>query len=155
MASNCSHQEPWLLENGNLKSLTKETRHGHGRTAHNLSSSSLRKKSDLTLISKIPYGCLRQMLANLQEVVFGTKLFVLFPAVPLAILAGCYGFGRVSSCSLQSWFIYILYIYISKMLNYSIEGTLMIIESEFIKKYGFRDFYEWILGLFYSGDVAI
>ncbi|XP_062165590.1 vacuolar cation/proton exchanger 3-like [Alnus glutinosa] len=94
MASNCSHQEPWLLENGNLKSLTKETRHGHGRTAHNLSSSSLRKKSDLTLISKIPYGCLRQMLANLQEVVFGTKLFVLFPAVPLAILAGCYGFGR-------------------------------------------------------------
>jgi Ca2+:H+ antiporter len=94
-----SHQEPWLLENGNLKSLTKEMRHGHGRTAHNLSSSSLRKKSDLTLVSKIPYVCLRQMLANLQEVVFGTKLFVLFPAIPLAILAECYGFGRVSSSS--------------------------------------------------------
>ncbi|XP_059428030.1 vacuolar cation/proton exchanger 3-like [Corylus avellana] len=89
-----SHQEPWLLENGNLKSLTKEMRHGHGRTAHNLSATSLRKKSDLTLISKIPYVCLRQMLANLQEVVFGTKLFVLFPAIPLAILAECYGFGR-------------------------------------------------------------
>ncbi|KAL5740406.1 hypothetical protein ACOSQ2_029586 [Xanthoceras sorbifolium] len=84
--------EPWLLENGNVKRLSRETR--HGRTAHNMSSSSLRKKSDLTLVSKVRCGCLRHLLANLQEVILGTKLSVLFPAIPLAIIAQCYGFGR-------------------------------------------------------------
>ncbi|KAJ0028088.1 hypothetical protein Pint_35177 [Pistacia integerrima] len=85
-------QEQWLLENGNLKGLSKENR--HGRTAHNMSSSSLRKKSDLTLVSKVPCNFLRQSLANLQEVFLGTKLSVLFPAIPLAIIAHCYNFGR-------------------------------------------------------------
>lgn len=33
-------------------------------------------------------------MANLQEVILGTKLFVLFPAIPLAIVAHVYGFGR-------------------------------------------------------------
>ncbi|XP_044479356.1 vacuolar cation/proton exchanger 3-like [Mangifera indica] len=84
--------EPWLLENGNLKGLSKENR--HGRTAHNMSSSSLRKKSDLTLVSKVPCNCLRQLLANLQEVILGTKLSILFPAIPFAIIAYCYGFGK-------------------------------------------------------------
>ncbi|KAF2288533.1 hypothetical protein GH714_008252 [Hevea brasiliensis] len=87
-----SSQEPWLLEHGNLKGLSKEMR--HGRTAHNMSSSSLRKKSDLTLVSKLRCGLLRNLLTNLQEVILGTKLSVLFPAIPLAILAECYGFGR-------------------------------------------------------------
>ncbi|KAK7836109.1 vacuolar cation/proton exchanger 3 [Quercus suber] len=91
MASN-SLQEPWLLENGNVKTLSKEMR--HGRTHHNMSSSSLRKKSDLKLVSKVPITCLRQLLANLQEVILGTKLSVLFPAIPLAIAAEIYGFGR-------------------------------------------------------------
>ncbi|PPD88341.1 hypothetical protein GOBAR_DD14750 [Gossypium barbadense] len=86
-----SLHEPWLLENG-LKGSSKEIR--HGRTAHNMSSSSLRKKSDLTLVSKVRYAMLRQFLANLQEVILGTKLSVLFPAIPLAIVAECYGFGR-------------------------------------------------------------
>ncbi|KAJ0089170.1 hypothetical protein Patl1_31728 [Pistacia atlantica] len=85
-------QEPLLLENGNLKGLSKENR--HGRTAHNMSSSSLRKKSDLTLVSKVPRNFLRKSLANLQEVFLGTKLSVLFPAIPVAIIAHCYGFGR-------------------------------------------------------------
>ena len=89
-----SLQEPWLLENGNLKGCSKEIR--HGKTAHNRSSSSLRKKSDLTLVSKVRCGMLRQILTNLQEVILGTKLSVLFPAIPLAIVAECYGFGRVS-----------------------------------------------------------
>ncbi|TYH32538.1 hypothetical protein ES288_A01G260100v1 [Gossypium darwinii] len=89
-----SSREPWLLENGNLKGLSKEIR--HGRTAHNMSSSSLRKKSHLTLVSKVPCRKLRQFLANLQEVILGTKLSVLFPAIPLAIVADCYGFARVS-----------------------------------------------------------
>lgn len=82
------------MENGSLKRLTKEHRHGHGRTAHNMSSSSLRKKSDLTLVSKVQFGCLRKFLINLQEVILGTKLSILFPAIPLAIVAQSFGFGR-------------------------------------------------------------
>ncbi|QCE03622.1 Ca2+:H+ antiporter [Vigna unguiculata] len=85
-----------VMENGggaNMKGLlNKEMR--HGRTAHNMSSSSLRKKSDLTLVSKISCGPLKDMLVNIQEVVLGTKLSILFPAVPIAIVAQCYGFGR-------------------------------------------------------------
>ncbi|KAE9622234.1 hypothetical protein Lal_00033003 [Lupinus albus] len=86
-------QEPWMLENGgnNIKGLSKEK---HGRTAHNMSSSSLRKKSSLTLVSKIRCGLLRKLLANFQEVILGTKLSILFPAIPLAIFAQCYGLGR-------------------------------------------------------------
>ncbi|GFY83773.1 cation exchanger 3 [Actinidia rufa] len=83
--------EPWLMENGNLKGMSKETR--HSRTVHNMSSSSLRKKSDMTLVSKVPCGIVRKVLANLQEVILGTKLSVLFPAIPLAIVAQCYGFA--------------------------------------------------------------
>ncbi|XP_042491555.1 vacuolar cation/proton exchanger 3-like [Macadamia integrifolia] len=89
-----SSQEPWNLENGgscNLKGSSKEIR--HGRTAHNMSSSSLRKKSDISLVSKIPCSLLRQFFKNLQEVILGTKLSVLFPAIPLAIIASAYNFG--------------------------------------------------------------
>ncbi|KAL2500537.1 Vacuolar cation/proton exchanger 3 [Forsythia ovata] len=90
--------EPWLLENGNIRCLTKDMKHGHGhshgRTAHNMSSSSLRKKSDLTLVSKVRHGFLRKFLVNLQEVLLGTKLSVLFLAIPFAIAAECRDFGR-------------------------------------------------------------
>lgn len=91
------NQETWIENGGNLKGLSKEMR--HGRTAHNMSSSSLRKKSDLTLVSKVHSGPLRNVLVNLQEVVLGTKLSILFPAIPLAIVAQCYGFARVSLTS--------------------------------------------------------
>ncbi|KAI4324469.1 hypothetical protein MLD38_029957 [Melastoma candidum] len=96
MGSN--QQEVWLIENGgginqNQKGSSLNMKH-HGRTAHNMSSSSLRKKSDLALVSKVPCGFLRNLLANLQEVFLGTKLSVLFPAIPLAIAADSYGFGR-------------------------------------------------------------
>ncbi|KAF7825544.1 vacuolar cation/proton exchanger 3-like [Senna tora] len=89
------HQhEACLLENGNNNptGLSRESR--HGRTAHNMSSSSLRKKSDLTLVSKVRYGLLRNLLVNFQEVILGTKLSVLFPAIPVAIIAHVYGFAR-------------------------------------------------------------
>ncbi|KAF6152849.1 hypothetical protein GIB67_025867 [Kingdonia uniflora] len=43
-------QEPWNLESGNMKWFSKEFRHGW--TAHNMSSSSLWKKFDLSLVSK-------------------------------------------------------------------------------------------------------
>ncbi|CAN1282347.1 Vacuolar cation/proton exchanger 1 [Linum perenne] len=41
-------------------------------------------------------------ITNLKQVVLGTKLAVLFPAVPIAILADLYGFGRpwIFACSL-------------------------------------------------------
>ncbi|KAF8038518.1 hypothetical protein BT93_B1156 [Corymbia citriodora subsp. variegata] len=91
MASN-SCNEACVVENGGLKGSSKETR--PGRTAHNMSSSSLRKKSDIALVSKVPCRSLRRLLANLQEVILGTKLSILFPAIPLAIVAEFYGFGR-------------------------------------------------------------
>ncbi|KAE9603112.1 hypothetical protein Lal_00018702 [Lupinus albus] len=88
------NQEPWLLEGDfNLKGLSREMRHGR-KTAHNMSSSSLRKKSDLTLVSKVNSRFLRNLLGNLQEVILGTKLSILFLAIPLAIIAECYGFAR-------------------------------------------------------------
>ncbi|KAH0453741.1 hypothetical protein IEQ34_018065 [Dendrobium chrysotoxum] len=78
------------------RGLTKEIRqsHGRGRTAHNLSSSSLRKRSDNSLVSKVRFRVLRNLLTNLQEVLLGTKLFVLFLAVPLAFVAHNWRFGR-------------------------------------------------------------
>ncbi|XP_028764360.1 vacuolar cation/proton exchanger 3-like [Neltuma alba] len=89
-----SYQEARLLENGNLKEPTGKEIMRHGRSARKMSSSSLRKKSDLRLVSKVRCALLRNLLANLQEVILGTKLSVLFPAIPLAIAADCYGFGR-------------------------------------------------------------
>ncbi|KAH6798224.1 cation exchanger 1 [Perilla frutescens var. hirtella] len=82
--------EEWLLENGNIKLLSKERR---GRSVHNMSSSSLRKKSDRTLVSKVPVGFLRQFLGNLQEILLGTKLAVLFLAIPFAIVAKYCNYG--------------------------------------------------------------
>ncbi|KAJ1283938.1 hypothetical protein BS78_03G165800 [Paspalum vaginatum] len=79
----------------------RAARHGpHGlsataRTAHNMSASALRKRSDASLVRKVPFEPLRPLLANLQEVFLGTKLAVLFPAVPLAIAAQCASFGQV------------------------------------------------------------
>ncbi|XP_022948688.1 vacuolar cation/proton exchanger 3-like isoform X1 [Cucurbita moschata] len=81
-------QETPILQNGAVKSSLI------GRTAHNMSSSSLRRKSDLTLVSKVRFGCLRLLLVNLQEVILGTKIWFLFPAIPLAVLADSLGFGR-------------------------------------------------------------
>ncbi|GAU27452.1 hypothetical protein TSUD_161380 [Trifolium subterraneum] len=91
-------QQPWLLENGDPKRLTKEARHGHGRsrTAHGMSATALRKKSDHTLVSRVRCAALRNFLVNIQEVILGTKLSILFPAIPAAIIAHYLGLG-------QSW----------------------------------------------------
>ncbi|KAF6147064.1 hypothetical protein GIB67_036783 [Kingdonia uniflora] len=80
------------MENINGKRSSRESR--HGRRAHTLSSSSLRKKSDLALVSKVRIGLLRQFLNNLQQVILGTKLSILFLAIPLAIVADCCHFGK-------------------------------------------------------------
>ncbi|CAA7019268.1 unnamed protein product [Microthlaspi erraticum] len=89
--------EPWAIaesENANAtaKGSSRELR--HGRTAHNMSSSSLRKKSDLRLIQKVPCKTVKNILSNLQEVILGTKLALLFLAIPLAIIANSYHLGR-------------------------------------------------------------
>ncbi|KAK1298187.1 Vacuolar cation/proton exchanger 1a [Acorus calamus] len=94
--------EPGCLERGdNMKGplMNKENvhhhhHHHHGfRSAHNMSTTSLRKKSDLSLVSKLKWGFLRNFLANLQQVFLGTKLAILIPAIPLAIFAFYYHFG--------------------------------------------------------------
>lgn len=84
------------VEEGRSNLLGKEARHGHGRsrTAHNMSATSLRKKSNTSLVEKLPCNLLRKFLTNVLEVLCGTKLVILFPAVPLAILAQCFQFGR-------------------------------------------------------------
>ncbi|KAG8374410.1 hypothetical protein BUALT_Bualt11G0128900 [Buddleja alternifolia] len=91
MEKMASPDQAWLLEHGNIKVLSKEMR--HGRTAHSMSSSSLRKKSDLAIVSRVRIGFLRMFLANLQEVLLGTKLAVLFLAIPFAIVAKYRNFG--------------------------------------------------------------
>ncbi|GAA0183189.1 transporter [Lithospermum erythrorhizon] len=84
-----------LLENGILKTLCSDHRKfKHGRSAHNLSTSSLRMKSENTLVSQVQYGFLRGFLANVQEVILGTKLSLLFITIPLAIMAQILNFGR-------------------------------------------------------------
>lgn len=90
--------EPWsVAENGNASVTTKGSSRElrHGRTAHNMSSSSLRKKSDLRVIQKVPYKGLKDFLSNLQEVILGTKLAILFPAVPAAIICTYCGVSQV------------------------------------------------------------
>ncbi|CAA7061838.1 unnamed protein product [Microthlaspi erraticum] len=70
---------------------TAEISRRNRRTVQNLSATSLiRKRSDLKLISRVRWGFLRRILSNLQEVLLGTKLFLLFPAVPLAVVAHRY-----------------------------------------------------------------
>lgn len=65
---------------------------------NNVSSATsvLRKKSDPMLVTNLRFRMLRRVLTNLQEVILGTKLAVLFPAIPLAIVAEIYRLGRVS-----------------------------------------------------------
>ncbi|KAI8523576.1 hypothetical protein RHMOL_Rhmol13G0084800 [Rhododendron molle] len=85
------------LENGDLLkkgTMGKEENLVVGRTAQNISASLVRKKSDPMLVSKVRFQMVRVFLANIQEVILGTKLCLLFPAIPLAILAECYEFGR-------------------------------------------------------------
>ncbi|KAK7847059.1 vacuolar cation/proton exchanger 1 [Quercus suber] len=93
MGMDSYHEAMNNVENGDSKSLMNKGL-SKGRTPQNVSSSILRKKSDPVLVSKVRFKMIRQFLANLQEVILGTKLAVLFPAIPLAIVADFYNFGR-------------------------------------------------------------
>jgi Ca2+:H+ antiporter len=71
-------------------------------TQQNISSSSssmVRKKSDIVLVTNnnVRFQIFRNVMTNMKEVMLGTKLVVLFPAVPLAVAADFYSLGRVSN----------------------------------------------------------
>lgn len=87
--------DPATMENGN-KSCNKELANRIGLTNMASASSSLRKRSDIALLSKVKHPVLKQILANLQEVVLGTKLAIFFLSIPIAIAAKHFKFGRVS-----------------------------------------------------------
>ncbi|XP_050236361.1 vacuolar cation/proton exchanger 3-like [Mercurialis annua] len=78
------------IENGNNNSSNKN----NNKSAQNVSSSIMRKKSEPILVSGGRFQMLRDFLTNLQQVLLGTKLALLFPAIPLAIVADSYSFGR-------------------------------------------------------------
>lgn len=84
-----------LLENGggNSDKPTAEMSRRVRRTVP--ASSMIRKRSDLKLISRVRWEFLRRILTNLQHVLLGTKLFLLFPAVPLAVVAHRFDCPRV------------------------------------------------------------
>lgn len=81
------------MENGN-RSCNKELGNRIGLTNMASASSSLRKRSDIALLSKVKHPVLKQILANLQEVVLGTKLAIFFLSIPIAIAAKYFKFGR-------------------------------------------------------------
>lgn len=68
-------------------------------SVENISSSSIvRKKSDIVLVTNNGrFQIVRNVMKNVKEVMLGTKLVVLFPAVPLAVAADFYSLGRVSN----------------------------------------------------------
>ncbi|KAG6499344.1 hypothetical protein ZIOFF_039108 [Zingiber officinale] len=45
---------------------------------------------------EVRWGLVRDLLANLQEIFLGTKIFILFPAIPLAVAANYFHFGRIA-----------------------------------------------------------
>ncbi|XP_064977856.1 vacuolar cation/proton exchanger 3-like [Musa acuminata AAA Group] len=69
--------------------------------ARSMSSLPPRKRSDLEMLVNARSDTLRNFLANLHEVLLGTKLFPLFPVVPLAIAARCFRFGQAWVFSLS------------------------------------------------------
>lgn len=102
----CDHEE--VMNNNIENGITSDFQKGDGnkeimnwnsgtRTPQTMSSSLLRKKSDPILVSKVRFQLLSDLLTNLQEVILGTKLALLFPAIPLAIVAQFCHFGRVSN----------------------------------------------------------
>lgn len=107
MISSMASQEVWELENGGrIDSSSKEIIRNNNnndnsneaaKTTQIVSTPIMRKKSDPLLVSNVRFRILREFLANLREVILGTRLALLFPAVPLAVIARLNNFGRVSA----------------------------------------------------------
>lgn len=65
-----------------------------------VAKSLLRTRSQTDVLSSVRFRILRNFLANVRIVILGTKLFLLFPAIPMAFVAHYYSFRRVSdACS--------------------------------------------------------
>lgn len=92
IVSRMGSNEAWDVENGIVNDSSNEAR--PIKTAHSLSSSLLRKKSDVVLGLNIRSLWLRKILRNFQEVILGTKICILFVAIPFAIVAKYHNFGR-------------------------------------------------------------
>ena len=159
-----------LIENGGgSDKRTAELSRSNRRTVQNLSATSLmRNRSDLKLISRVRWEFMKRMLTNLQEVLLGTKLFLLFPAVPLAVVAHRYGCPRVSysislslyhrKCFFKNTYIYI-YIYmwsfllVSKLLfqlNYQYVVALCKQNRRGCLRWACLDWYLWLNVLVFS-----
>ncbi|CAI9298021.1 unnamed protein product [Lactuca saligna] len=54
----------------------------------------LRTRSQTDVLSSVRFRILRSFLANVRIVILGTKLFLLFPAIPMAFVAHYYSFRR-------------------------------------------------------------
>ncbi|XP_071935313.1 vacuolar cation/proton exchanger 3 isoform X4 [Coffea arabica] len=81
-------EQNWDLESGDC--IQKETSSSSQTPSSSiLSSSFLRRRPNQ---ERPPVGMFKQFLNNLRLVFLGTKLCVLIPAIPLAILGQCYGF---------------------------------------------------------------
>jgi len=76
-------------------------------SAHSRSSSSLRRASQKQFCLIVRYKGLRLLLCNLYEVILGTKLSLLIPLVPLAIVAE----ASTRKCEKTSFSISPIYIY--------------------------------------------
>ncbi|RDY00371.1 Vacuolar cation/proton exchanger 1, partial [Mucuna pruriens] len=64
------------------------------KTVQNITSSMVTDKCPFLVTRNVRFQMLRSFTTNLREVIFGTKLSVLFPAVPLAVVADFYSLGR-------------------------------------------------------------
>lgn len=83
-----------------ISTMNEDLENNEETLQQNMSSSSLvRKKSDMVLVTNINvrFQIVRSFMSNMKVVIFGTKLVVLFPAVPLAVAADFYNIGRVSN----------------------------------------------------------
>eukprot|EP01018_Ginkgo_biloba_P033314 Gb_18642 [translate_table: standard] len=90
-AENCIEAENSSASKVNSKEIYEQK---DVETAHNHSSSSL-KSGSKKLFLIVKYEWLRLFLCNLHEVILGTKLSLLFPLVPLAIVADELKLGHV------------------------------------------------------------
>ncbi|KAJ0749261.1 putative calcium/proton exchanger [Helianthus annuus] len=52
--------------------------------------------SESDVLSCVRFRMIRDFVANVRKVIFGTKLLVLFPAIPMAFVAHYYSLDRVS-----------------------------------------------------------
>nr|XP_043619599.1 vacuolar cation/proton exchanger 3-like [Erigeron canadensis] len=89
--------ENYDLENNGENNMMKSAidhHHHHPSDVVKTRESLLRTTSQMDVLSSVRFRVLRVFLANVRKVIFETKLFVLFPAIPLAFVAHWYNFGR-------------------------------------------------------------